>query len=86
MGYTLGAGIGAALTCPERPVVLIEGDGGFQLNIQELQTIRHHSLNIKIVILNNGGFGIIRQFQDLYFEGRYEASDHGISFPDFGPI
>jgi acetolactate synthase I/II/III large subunit len=86
MGYTLGAGIGAALTCPERPVVLIEGDGGFQLNIQELQTIRHHSLNIKIVLLNNRGFGIIRQFQDLYFEGRYEASDRGISFPDFGPI
>ena len=86
MGYALCAGIGAALTDPDRTVVLIEGDGGFQLNIQELQTIIHHNLNMKIVILNNSGYGIIKQFQDQFFKGSYEASGHGLSFPNFEPI
>ncbi len=86
MGYTAPAAIGANFTAPERQVICFEGDGGFQMNIQELQTIRYNNLNIKIVILNNGGYGIIKQFQDSNFEGRYEASGKGYSVPDFEAI
>ena len=86
MGYTLPAAIGAALTDPHRQVVGFLGDGGFQMNIQELQTIINYNLNIKIVVLNNFGYGIIKQFQDSYFESRYEASGKGYSQPDYKKI
>ena len=62
------------------------GDGGFQLNLQELQTIRQYNLDIAIVVMNNHGYGIIKQFQDSYLESRYDASRDGYSFPDFGRI
>ncbi len=83
MGYAFPASIGAALYHPHRQVVCFTGDGSMQINIQELQTLRHHNLNLKIFVLNNDGYGIIKQFQDLYFEGRYEASGKGYSCPDF---
>ena len=86
MGYTLPATIGAALTDPRRQVIGFLGDGGFQMNIQELQTMIHYNLNIKIVLLNNFGYGIIKQFQDSYFESRYEASGRGYSQPDIKNI
>jgi acetolactate synthase-1/2/3 large subunit len=56
------------------------------MNIQELQTAFFHKLNLKLFILNNGGYGIIKQFQDLYFEGRHEATGHGYSAPDFKKV
>src|SRR6185436_715035 len=62
------------------------GDGGFQLNLQELQTIAHLRLDIAIIIMNNNGYGIIRQFQDSYLEGRHDASTGGYSAPDFGKL
>jgi acetolactate synthase I/II/III large subunit len=83
MGYSLPASIGATLVDPKRQTVCFTGDGSMQMNIQELQTIVNHNLNIKIFILNNFGYGIIKQFQDLYFEGRYEATGKGYSQPDF---
>ena len=84
MGYALPAAIGAAFgTESKKRVICIDGDGGFQMNIQELQTVKFHDLPIKMFILNNHGYGIIKQFQEIYFEARYEATGRGYSSPDF---
>lgn len=83
MGYALPAAIGAKLVAPDRQVISYNGDGGFQLNIQELQTIVHNNLDIVIIIMNNNGYGIIRQFQDSYLGSRYIGSKEGYSAPDF---
>ena len=86
MGYSFPASIGAAIYNPNRKVIAVTGDGSMQMNIQELQTMKFHELNIKLVILNNFGYGIIKQFQDLYFNGRHFATGVGYSQPDFGKI
>jgi len=86
MGYSLPAAIGAALEVPGRQIISFIGDGGLQTNIQELQTVAHYRLPVKLVVLNNRGYGIIKQFQDSYFGSRYEASGQGYSVPDFGKI
>lgn len=88
MGYALPAAIGASFAIGKKPVICIDGDGGFQMNIQELQTIKHYNLPIKIFILNNRSMGIIKQFQDLYFGSRYYATttDGGYSSPDFAAV
>jgi acetolactate synthase I/II/III large subunit len=86
MGYSLPASIGAQIANPDKLVFCFIGDGGFQMNIQELQTIVNLKLPIKIVIQNNFGYGIIKQFQDAYFEGRHFATGEGYSLPDFGAI
>lgn len=86
MGYALCAAIGAKLENPDRQVISYNGDGGFQVNIQELQTVKHLGLDIPIVIMNNGCYGIIKQFQDSYLQSRYTASRDGYSTPDFGRI
>lgn len=85
MGYALPASIGAAFAKPNQDIYCIGGDGGFQMNIQELQTVKHYGLPIKMFILNNHSYGIIKQFQEVYFEGRYEAAvpDAGYSMPNF---
>ena len=74
MGYGLPAAIGASINNPN-PVICIDGDGGFQMNIQELQTIKHYNLPVKIFIINNNCYGIIKQFQDSYFNSRYIATE-----------
>ena len=71
MGFGLPAAIGAKIGCPNREVVLFTGDGGFQMNIQELGTIKQEKLNIKIVLLNNSYLGMVRQWQELFFGERY---------------
>jgi acetolactate synthase-1/2/3 large subunit len=86
MGYALCAAIGAKLEAPHRQVISYNGDGGLQVNIQELQTIKHLDLDIAIVIMNNGCYGIIKQFQDSYLGSRYTASRDGYSAPDFGKV
>jgi acetolactate synthase-1/2/3 large subunit len=86
MGFSLPAAIGAALAAPSQPIVLIAGDGGFQSNIQELQTVAHHRLPIKMLILNNGCHGMVRQFQESYFESRYQSTLWGYSAPDFAAV
>jgi acetolactate synthase-1/2/3 large subunit len=83
MGYAFPAAIGAAIHKPEAQIIAFTGDGSMQINIQELQTMKNYNLNIKLVILNNFGYGIIKQFQDSYFGSRYEASGNGYSQPDF---
>jgi acetolactate synthase-1/2/3 large subunit len=81
MGFALPAAIGATLAIGAS--VVIAGDGGFQLNIQELQTIARNRLPIKIVILNNRCHGMVRQFQESYFKGRYQSTLWGYDAPDF---
>ena len=83
MGFALPAAIGAALGVSPDPVVVIAGDGGFQHNIQELQTVVHHRLPLKIVVIDNQGHGMVRQFQQSYFESRYQSTRWGYSAPDF---
>ncbi len=86
MGFALPAAVGAAFANPGRPVVMIAGDGGFQLNLQELQTVVHDRLPIKMVVLNNGCHGMVRQFQQSYFDARYRSTCWGYSAPDFARI
>lgn len=86
MGYALCAAIGAKLTAPRLQVIAYTGDGGLQVNIQELQTVKHLGLDIAIVVMNNGSYGIIKQFQDSYLESRYTASLDGYSTPNFGAV
>ena len=83
MGWGLPAAIGAAFATGRR-VICITGDGGLMMNIQELATIRHHQLNVKIFVLMNGGYLTIKQTQQLGFEGRLMGVDKetGLSFPD----
>jgi acetolactate synthase-1/2/3 large subunit len=83
MGYALPAAIGAKRVLRGRQVVCISGDGGFQVNLQELQTLSHLGLNIIVIVMNNASYGIIKQFQDSYLGGRYWASQEGYSVPDF---
>ena len=86
MGYSLPAAIGASLAISKQPVVQICGDGGMQVNIQELQTIVHHKLPIKMVVLNNYSYGMVRQFQQSYFHERYASTYWGYSTPDFSQV
>lgn len=83
MGYALPASVGAYYAGKDKQIICITGDGGMQVNIQELQTIAHYKLPVKIFILNNKSYGIIKQFQDTYFDSKYEASAKGYSAPDF---
>jgi acetolactate synthase-1/2/3 large subunit len=88
MGYALPAAAGAAFQRGKKHVLCAMGDGGIQLNIQELQTIVYYNLPVKIFVLNNDCYGMVRQFQDLYFEKRHEASvkNKGYSHPDFRKV
>ena len=86
MGYALPASIGASIAKNKKRVICIDGDGSIQINLQELHTIDKLQLPIKIFILNNEGFGIIKQFQELYLGKRYEASGKGVSNPNFKKV
>ena len=86
MGYALPASIGASIVKNKSRIICIDGDGSIQINLQELHTIDKLQLPIKIFILNNDGYGIIKQFQELYLGTRYEASGKGVSNPDFKKI
>jgi acetolactate synthase-1/2/3 large subunit len=86
MGFSLPAGIGASIGLNKEPVVVLVGDGCMQINIQELQTIVRNKLPIKIIVLNNRTLGMIRQFQDSYFESRYQSTYWGYDAPDFAKV
>lgn len=85
MGYSLPASMGAKLGNSDKEVICIIGDGGIQVNLQELQTISANSIGVKIFLLNNNGYVTIQEFQDKELDGRYVASDfkHGYSHPNF---
>jgi acetolactate synthase-1/2/3 large subunit len=84
MGFELPAAMGAKVGRPDETVWCIAGDGGFQMTIQELATIAKENIAVKIAILNNGFLGMIRQWQDLFYEKRYVAST--LNCPDFVKI
>lgn len=86
MGFSLPAAIGASVALDKKPVVVLIGDGCMQINIQELQTIVRNKLPLKIVVLNNKSLGMIRQFQDSYFESRYQSTYWGYDAPDFAKV
>ncbi|HUA08665.1 MAG TPA: biosynthetic-type acetolactate synthase large subunit [Candidatus Acidoferrales bacterium] len=74
MGFGLPAAIGAQIAHPERMVVAIVGDGGFQMSMAELATLRRHDLPVKIVLLDNRNLGMVRQWQELFYNARYSAT------------
>jgi acetolactate synthase-1/2/3 large subunit len=82
MGFGLPAAIGAALAQPERKVVCFTGDGSIMMNIQELATAAEENLDIKLVVLNNGHLGLVRQQQSLFYAENHNAVkfQHGIDF------
>lgn len=82
MGFALPAALGAAKAVLGTRAVVITGDGGLQVNIQDLDTIVNHRLPVKIVVLNNGCLGMVRQFQDMYFGGRQQSTVIGYGCPD----
>jgi len=84
MGFALPAAIGAKMGAPEREVVAIIGDGGFQMTIQELGTILQTKAAVKIVVLNNSFLGMVRQWQELFFDRRYASTV--MTNPDFVKI
>ncbi len=84
MGFGLPAAIGAKLGAPERTVCLFVGDGGLQMTIQELGTIMQERLDVKIILLNNHFLGMVRQWQELFFNERYSATE--MENPDFVAI
>ena len=86
MGFGLPAAIGAAISNPLARTILITGDGSFQLNIQELETVIRNQLNLKILLFNNHCHGMVRQFQESYFDGRKQSTVVGYSAPDFVAI
>ncbi len=83
MGFALPAALGAAIAAPGRRAIVISGDGGIQVNIQDLETVAHHGLPVKIFVMNNSCLGMVRQFQDIYFGGRRQSTVIGYGCPDF---
>ncbi len=85
MGFGLPAAIGAKVAMPEKKVVLVVGDGGFQMTFQELMMIRQYNLNVKVLIINNSFLGMVRQWQELFHDRRYSFVDLTYN-PDFVKI
>ena len=85
MGYGLSGAIGAAFAAPDKRVILVEGDGGFAQNLQEIGTAAINSLNLKMFILDDSGYASIRMTQKNYFGGRYVGCDRqtGLGLPDW---
>jgi len=84
MGCALPMAVGVKLARPEEQVWAISGDGGFQMNIQELGAIMEHDIDVKILLMNNGYLGMVRQWQTLFYDGRYAGTP--MKNPDFGAI
>ncbi|MBU2675934.1 MAG: biosynthetic-type acetolactate synthase large subunit [Gammaproteobacteria bacterium] len=83
MGFGLPAAIGAQFARPDRTVIDIDGDGSIRMNIGELETATTYNLPIKVIVLNNFGDGMVRQWQKLYFDGRMSGSDKSLHNKDF---
>lgn len=81
MGFGLPAAIGAKMGCPDRTICFFTGDGGLQMTIQELGTIMEYGTAVKIILLNNNFLGNVRQWQELFFKGRFSQTP--LLNPDF---
>jgi acetolactate synthase-1/2/3 large subunit len=86
MGFSVPAAIGAAYGEKKRPIISISGDGGFQMNMQELITAAAYKLPIKFIIMNNSFLGMVRQWQELYHAEKYSFTDLGATNPDFTKV
>ena len=86
MGSALSFAIGACFAQKDAMAIVITGDGGFQLNIQELQTIYNYQLPIKVIMLNNSCYGMVRQFQEQYFNSRFQSTVIGYNAPNFQKV
>ena len=85
MGFGLPTAIGAALANPHKRIICISGDGSIQMNIQEMATLAELDLNVAVIIMNNGHLGLVRQQQELFFNGNYIASRFNVEL-DFAAI
>jgi acetolactate synthase I/II/III large subunit len=83
MGFGVPAAMGVQKALPNEQVICISGDASFQMNLQELGTLKHYGLNVKIVIINNGWQGMVRQWQEAFYEENYSSSEMAPSQPDF---
>ncbi len=83
MGFGVPAAMGVQMALPNEQVICISGDASFQMNLQELGTIKQYGLNVKIVIINNGWQGMVRQWQEAFYEENYSSSEMAPSMPDF---
>jgi len=81
MGFALPAAIGAKFACPDKEVWVVAGDGGFQMTAAELSTIVQEKIKINIAIINNGFLGMVRQWQEFFYDSNYEATP--LISPDF---
>ena len=81
MGFGLPAAIGAQIACPDKRVLVLIGDGGFQMTMQEIMTIIQEGAPVKVIVLNNGFLGMVRQWQELFFSKRYASTE--LINPDF---
>jgi len=85
MGYGLPAAIGAKVAKPEATVVCVSGDGSIMMNIQELATVKRYGIDVKILLLDNSALGLVRQWQEIFFDGRY-SEVHLTDNPDFAAV
>ncbi|QOC24279.1 acetolactate synthase 2 catalytic subunit [Wenzhouxiangella sp. AB-CW3] len=85
MGYGLPAGMGAKLARPDDLVVVVSGDGSIMMNIQELATLKRYAIDVRIVLLDNSSLGMVRQWQELFFDGNYSEIDLSDN-PDFAAL
>jgi acetolactate synthase I/II/III large subunit len=83
MGFGVPAAMGVQMALPSEQVICISGDASFQMNLQELGTLKQYGLNVKIVIINNGWQGMVRQWQEAFYEENYSSSEMAPSMPDF---
>ncbi|MCF8413188.1 MAG: biosynthetic-type acetolactate synthase large subunit [Melioribacteraceae bacterium] len=83
MGFSVPAAIGAAFAVKDRPIISINGDGGFQMNMQELITAKAYNLPVKFIIMNNSFLGMVRQWQELFHSEKYSFTDLGATNPNF---
>jgi acetolactate synthase-1/2/3 large subunit len=83
MGFAVPAAIGAKAARPDRTVIALDGDGCFQMTFQELITATTENIPVKVVVFNNGGYGMVKQWQNLFYGGRISASDLGTTVPDY---
>jgi acetolactate synthase I/II/III large subunit len=83
MGYGLPAAMGVKTAFPDDQVICISGDASFQMNLQELATLAQYDLKVKIVIVNNGWQGMVRQWQEAFYDERYSSSNMEVGMPDF---
>lgn len=86
MGYGLPAAVGVKIALSQEQVICISGDGSFQMNMQELGTISQYNVGIKVIILNNGWLGMVRQWQHLFYDDRYEATNLEKGSPNFAKL